>query len=148
MASEKGSVRPAKVLIADDNPQILELLEAYLEPLAVRVVLASDGQAAVAAVERERPDLILLDIMMPKRSGFEVCRSLKEDPRYRDIPIIMVTALNELGDIERARESGADDYLSKPVNKAQLLERVQSLLRLRYHKRPPGPPTQAESSPE
>ncbi len=121
----------AKVLIADDNPQILELLEAYLEPLALQVILATDGQAAFEMAQRERPDLILLDIMMPKRSGFEVCRLLKDDPRYRDIPIIMVTALNELGDVERARECGAEDFLSKPVNKTQLLERVQNLLRLR-----------------
>jgi CheY-like chemotaxis protein len=119
------------VLIADDNPQILELLEAYLEPLAVRVLTAQDGQATLEMVEREQPDLILLDIMMPKRSGYEVCCILKEDPRYRDIPIIMVTALNELADMERARESGADYFISKPVNKRELLDRVQNLLKLR-----------------
>ena len=118
----------ATILIADDNPQILELLEAYLEPLAVRVVTARDGQATLEAVERDPPDLILLDIMMPRRSGFEVCRLLKRDPRYRDIPIIMVTALNELADAERARESGADYFLSKPVNKLELLERIRELL--------------------
>jgi two-component system cell cycle response regulator len=128
MAAKARDNVTSKVLIADDNPQILELLEAYLEPLPVTVILAADGAAAFELVERQRPDLILLDIMMPRRSGFEVCRALKDDPRYRDIPIIMVTALNEVGDIERARECGADDYLSKPVNKAQLLERVQSLL--------------------
>ena len=128
-----SAARP-KVLIVDDNPQILELLEAYLEPLPVRVVLAADGQAAIDAVERHRPDLILLDIMMPKRSGFEVCRALKGDPRYGDIPIVMVTALNEAGDIERARECGADDFLCKPVNKNELLERVQNLLKLRHLK--------------
>jgi two-component system alkaline phosphatase synthesis response regulator PhoP len=131
---QSAASRP-KVLIADDNPQILELLEAYLEPLEVNVVLASDGQAAFDAVERQRPDLILLDVMMPKRSGFEVCRTLKEDPRYGDIPIIMITALNETGDIERARESGADGFLSKPVNKNELLERMRSLLKLRRLKR-------------
>lgn len=129
----------SKILIADDNPQILELLEAYLEPLAARVILTADGQAALEAAQRERPDLILLDIMMPKRSGFEVCRLLKDDPRYRDIPIIMVTALNELGDIERARECGAEDFLCKPVSKAQLLERVQNLLKLaRNREKRPG----------
>ncbi len=127
-----------RILIADDNPQILELLEAYLEPLDVDVHLASDGEQTLAAVERHTPDLLLLDIMMPKRSGFEVCRSLKEDPRYRDIPIIMVTALNETGDVERARESGADDFLSKPVNKIELLGRVQNLLKLRQLKHPPA----------
>ena len=125
----------AKVLIADDNPQILELLEAYLEPLPVQITVASDGQATLDAIERDRPDLILLDIMMPKRSGFEVCRTLKDDPRFGEIPIIMVTALNETGDIERARESGADDFICKPVNKNELLERVRGLLELRQIKR-------------
>lgn len=129
---------PPTVLIVDDNPQILELLEAYLDPLAVRVQLAGDGERAVALVEQSEPDLILLDIMMPRRSGFEVCRLLKDDPRYRDIPIIMVTALNELGDMERARECGADDFLSKPVNKIELLARVQNLLKLRELKRAVG----------
>ena len=131
MAANGENLSSAKVLIADDHPQIIELLEAYLEPLGVQVVLATDGQAAFEAVERERPDLILLDIMMPKRSGFEVCRALKDDPRYGDIPIIMVTALNEVGDMERARETGADDFLCKPVNKMDLLERVRNLLKLR-----------------
>jgi two-component system cell cycle response regulator len=122
------------VLIVDDNPQLLELLEAYLEPLNLRVMTARDGQAALTAVEQHRPDLILLDVMMPKRSGFEVCRTLKQDRRFRDVPIIIVTALNEVGDMERGRECGADDFLSKPVNKLELLDRVQSLLRLRQGK--------------
>ncbi len=126
---------PSRILIADDNPQILELLEAYLEPLGVQVTLAADGEATLSAVERTSPDLILLDIMMPRKSGFEVCRLLKEDPRYADIPIIMVTALNEGGDLERARECGADDYISKPVNKIELLGRVRNLLQLREQKR-------------
>jgi two-component system cell cycle response regulator len=135
MTTSPDNGMPSKVLIVDDNPQILELLEAYLEPMNVRVGLAADGEAALAAVERDEPDLILLDIMMPKRSGFEVCRLLKDDPRHRDIPIIMVTALNEVGDMERARECGADDFLSKPVNKIELLARVQNLLKLRHLKR-------------
>lgn len=135
MSAGPHDIAGSKVLIADDNPQILELLEAYLEPLGLRVRLAGDGEATLAAVEREEPDLILLDIMMPKRSGFEVCRLLKEDPRYHDIPIIMVTALHEIGDLERARECGGDDFLSKPVNKIELLARVQNLLKLRHLKR-------------
>lgn len=129
---DKPDVSRSKVLVADDNPQIVELIEAYLEPLGVRVVLAGDGQATFEAVERERPDLVLLDIMMPKRSGYEVCRALKDDPRHRDIPIIMVTALNEVGDMERARESGADGFICKPVNKNELLEEVRDLLKLRH----------------
>ncbi|MCK4342319.1 MAG: response regulator [Phycisphaerae bacterium] len=134
MSTTPDGIPHSKVLIADDNPQILELLEAYLEPLDVEVRLAAEGEATLAAVERDEPDLILLDIMMPKRSGFEVCRILKDDPRYRDIPIVMVTALNEVGDMERARECGCDDFLSKPVNKIELLARVQNLLKLRHLK--------------
>ncbi len=135
MSSDPNDIARSKVLIADDNPQILELLEAYLEPLDVKVRLAADGEATLAAVEADEPDVVLLDIMMPKRSGFEVCRILKDDPRYRDIPVIMVTALNETGDMERARECGADDFLSKPVNKIELLARVQNLLKLRRLKK-------------
>ena len=134
MNADQEPAAPARLLIVDENPQILELLEAYLESLPVQVRLAANGEAALAAVEREVPDLILLDIMMPRRSGFEVCRLLKDDPRYRDIPIIMVTALNEVGDMERARECGCDDFLSKPVNKIELLTRVQNLLKMRQLK--------------
>lgn len=134
MNADQEPAAPARLLIVDDNPQILELLEAYLESLHVQVRLAANGEAALAAVELEVPDLILLDIMMPRRSGFEVCRLLKDDPRYRDIPIIMVTALNEVGDMERARECGCDDFLSKPVNKIELLTRVQNLLKMRQLK--------------
>lgn len=143
MPTEEEQIPPSKVLIADDHPQILELLEAYLEALPVTVSVARDGEATLAAVEREQPDLILLDIMMPKRSGFEVCRILKDDPCYRDIPIVMVTALNEAADVERARESGADCFLTKPVNKLELLDRVESLLKLKDLKSP-GPPAPSE----
>lgn len=82
-------------------------------------------------VEQERPDLVLLDVMMPRMSGFEVCQKIKSDPATRDIAVIMVTALNEVPDYERAVESGTDDFLSKPVNKIELLTRVKSLLRVR-----------------
>lgn len=127
------SAQPAKarILIADDNPQILELLEAYLEPLAVHVLTAMDGQKTLEAVENEHPDLVLLDVMMPKHSGFEVCRQLKSNARLKEIPIVMVTALNEVGDIERAKECGADEFLTKPVNKIELLSCVSRLLRAR-----------------
>lgn len=141
-----NSAQPAqgkpRIVIADDNPQILELLEAYLEPLGAQVITTADGQATLATVERERPDIVLLDVMMPKRSGFEVCRSIKDDRRLRDIPVILITALNEFGDMERARECGADDFLSKPVNKLELIDRVSGLLNLRKMKagaKPPNP---------
>jgi two-component system alkaline phosphatase synthesis response regulator PhoP len=122
------------VLIVDDNPQNIELLQAFLESLPVKIVSAVDGVDALEKVAQHNPDLILLDIMMPKMSGFQVCRKLKSDAKSRDIQILMVTALNELGDIEQASECGTDDFVSKPVNKLELLTRVKSLLRVRHMK--------------
>lgn len=118
------------VLVADDNRQILELLEAYLDTLGVSVVCVPDGNAALEAIRTRRPDLVLLDVMMPKLSGFEVCRAIKGDESLRTIPVIMVTALNEVGDVDRAKEFGADEFLSKPVNKHELLDRVRKHLAL------------------
>jgi CheY-like chemotaxis protein len=122
------------VLIVDDNPQNVELLQAFLESLPVKIVTAVDGLDALKKVDEHHPDLVLLDIMMPQMSGFQVCRKLKGDPRTRDIQVLMVTALNELGDIEQANECGTDDFVSKPVNKIELLTRVKSLLRVRHLK--------------
>jgi CheY-like chemotaxis protein len=124
----------SKVLIVDDNPQNIELLAAFLESLPCKLITAQDGVEALEKVAAEKPDLILLDIMMPRMSGFQVCRKLKSDPTTRDIQILMVTALNELGDIEQASECGTDDFVSKPVNKFELLTRVKSLLRVRHLK--------------
>ncbi len=123
------------LLVVDDNEQNLELLQAYLEDLGCPIRTARDGVEAVAAVEAQEPDLILLDVMMPRMSGFQACTRFKANPRTRDIPVVMVTALNEVGDVERAVESGADDFLTKPVNKLELLTRVRSLLRVRDLKR-------------
>ena len=122
------------VLIVDDNPQNVELLQAFLESLPVKIVTAADGIDALDKVAQHNPDLILLDIMMPRMSGFQVCRRLKADPKTKDIQVLMVTALNELGDIEQATECGTDDFVSKPVNKFELLTRVKSLLRVRHLK--------------
>lgn len=120
------------ILIVDDNEQNLELLQAYLEDVDCETVAAYDGIEALEKVARGAPDLILLDIMMPKMSGFEVCKRLKNDPKTTDIPVIMVTALNEFGDIERGIDSGTDDFLSKPVNKLELLTRVKTMLKLKH----------------
>ncbi|MEO0515358.1 MAG: response regulator [Planctomycetota bacterium] len=133
---------PARVLIVDDNEQNVELLQAYLETLPdCETTVAYDGvealeriENAAATNESELPDLILLDVMMPRMSGFEVCQKLKDNPKTSPIPIMMVTALNEMGDIERAVEAGTDDFLTKPVNKLELLTRVKSLLRVRHLK--------------
>ena len=132
--SHESVLPQSTVLVVDDNAQNLELLQAFLEALPVKIVTAVDGVDALEAVAAHNPDLILLDIMMPRMSGFQVCRTLKSDPKTRDIQILMVTALNELGDIEQASECGTDDFVSKPVNKFELLTRVKSLLRVRHLK--------------
>ena len=130
--TEKNENSISTVLVVDDNLQNLELLLAYLEDLDCKTVSATQGAEAVDKAKQILPDLILLDVMMPKMSGFEVCKRLKIDPRTADIPIIMVTALSELGDIERAIDSGTDDFLSKPVNRLELITRVKTMLKLKH----------------
>ncbi len=120
-----------KILIADDNEANRELLEAYLAGIECETEIAVDGQDTLDKVAAFQPDLILLDIMMPKLSGFEVCQKIKDNAATSKIMVLMVTALNELGDIERAVAAGTDDFLSKPVNKVELTKRVQNMLRLK-----------------
>ena len=124
--------RRPRVLIADDNEPNRELLEAYLADVDCEIATAVDGADTLAQVAAFRPDVILLDVMMPKLSGFEVCQRLKDDPATSPIMILMVTALGELGDIERAVEAGTDDFLSKPVNRVELVKRVENMLKLRH----------------
>ncbi len=119
------------VLIADDNEANVELLDAFLSEIDCETAFAVDGQDTLTKVAEFKPDLILLDIMMPKLSGFEVCKKLKGDSATSKIMILMVTALNERGDIERAVAAGGDDFLSKPVNKVELLKRVENMLKLK-----------------
>ena len=132
MSADEPAQVPSRILVVDDNDQNRELLLAHVQEIPqVTVSSAADGAEALEAVAREHPDLILLDIMMPKMSGFEVCRRLKADPATEDILIIMVTALNEIADHEKGIESGCNDFLSKPVNRIELVTRVKSLLRIR-----------------
>jgi CheY-like chemotaxis protein len=121
-----------KILIADDNLTNVELLEAYLCEMDCQIAVAIDGRQTLEKVAEFQPDLILLDIMMPKLNGFEVCKTLKRDPATSHIMVLMVTALNELGDIERAVACGCDDFLSKPINKIELVMRVEKLLKFRH----------------
>ncbi len=120
-----------KVLIADDNPANVELLEAFLTEIECEIATAVDGMDAMEKVDSFQPDVLLLDVMMPKLNGFEVCRKIKERPETKKIMILMVTALNELGDIERAIAAGTNDFLSKPVHKLELLTRVRNMQRLK-----------------
>ncbi|MCE9547684.1 MAG: response regulator [Planctomycetia bacterium] len=122
----------SKILIADDNQPNVELLEAYLADVDCDIAVAADGQETLEKVASFEPDVILLDVMMPRLSGFEVCQKLKAKPETRRIMVLMVTALNELGDIERAVAAGTDDFLSKPVNKIELVKRVENMLKIRH----------------
>ena len=124
-----------RILIADDDPQSVELLEAFLSGSDYELRTAADGEQTLREVAARKPDLILLDIMMPKISGFEVCKRLRADPATRDIAVLMITALDQPSDIDRAVEAGTDDFLSKPINKNELLLRVRSLLKSRQNKR-------------
>ena len=120
-----------RILIADDNQPNCELFEAYLSEIDCEVEIAIDGQQTLDKTDTFKPDLILLDVMMPKLSGFEVCKKLKSAEGTRGIMILMVTALSELGDIERAVDAGTNDFLTKPVNKVELLKRVENMLKLK-----------------
>jgi len=132
--SDATALPPSDILIVDDNLQNLELLEAYLESMDnISTRRATDGEACLTAVEEKTPDLILLDIMMPKMSGYEVCKKLRAQDKTATIPVIMVTALHEMADMELATEVGANDFLTKPVNRIDLAERVTALLRARHY---------------
>ena len=132
MQTSDIDISSSRVLIADDIQQNRELLEAYLADEGYEILMAADGQQTMQMVEQHHPDLILLDIMMPRMSGYEVCSQIKGDPDKRNIPVLMVTALNEAGDIEKAVNAGCDDFLTKPVNRLELRTRVRSLLRVRH----------------
>src|SRR5687768_8194779 len=106
--------RPARILIAEDTPQAGELLQAYLADTDYELRVAADGEQTRQQVAAWGPDLILLDVMMPRVSGFEVCKRLRADPATRDIAVLMITALDQPSDVERAVEAGTDDFLSKP----------------------------------
>ena len=122
-----------KILVVDDEQMNVELLENYLSK-DYDVSVAYDGNEALLIVDKDPPDLIILDIMMPKMNGYEVCNKLKENPRTMGIPIIMVTALHQKKDKIKAIGMFADDFLSKPIDFSELTAKVKSLLRLKeYH---------------
>jgi class 3 adenylate cyclase/CheY-like chemotaxis protein len=120
-----------RILVADDNPDNLEIFSARLRAQGYEVLTATDGEAAVAVARGQRPDLILLDVMMPKLNGVDVCRTLRADADMPFTPIIMVTAKSESKDVVAGLDAGADDYLVKPVDQAALMARVRSMLRIK-----------------
>lgn len=120
------------ILVVDDVPVNIQLLTTYLASEGYDIVSARDGMEAIELVRRHLPDLVLLDVMMPKMNGFEVCQVIKSDKDTMFIPVIMVTALNELEDKIKGMNAGADDFISKPFNKLELMVRVRSLLRIKF----------------
>jgi two-component system cell cycle response regulator len=121
----------ARVLVVDDLPANIKVLEAKLTANYFTVVTASNGVDALRLAESESPDIILLDVMMPGMDGFEVCRRLKGDLKTSHIPVVMVTALSDISDRVTGLESGADDFLTKPVNDVTLFARIRSLSRMK-----------------
>ena len=123
----------ATILIADDKPNNRELLKTILSPEGHSLIMAEDGEAALTLFSQYRPDLVLLDVMMPKLSGIEVCQFLKENQETRLVPVILVTALSAIADRVAGIEARADDFLTKPVDAVELLARVRSLLSLKTY---------------
>jgi putative two-component system response regulator len=121
------------VLLVDDEPSNLRLLQMLLKAEGYSTLLAENGAEALALTEKQKPDIILLDIMMPDMDGFEVARRLKAGPDTRNIPIIMVTSLGDRGSRLKALEMGAEEFLNKPVDRAELSVRVKNLLRLKEY---------------
>jgi class 3 adenylate cyclase/CheY-like chemotaxis protein len=127
---------PARILIVDDNPANVKILQTRLAANGYEVVTAADGEEALASARRDSPDLILLDLMMPKVNGLDVCRRLRADPDFPFTPIIIVTAMADSKDVVAGLEAGGDEYLVKPVDHAALAARVHSMLRIkRLHDR-------------
>ncbi len=118
----------AKILIAEDSPTAAEMLRRTIVPLGHEVVLANDGQNAEELIRKEKPDLLILDIIMPKVNGFQLCRSLRADPEFKDLPILVITSMDRESDRYWGMKQGANEYLVKPVDSELLVEKIQSYL--------------------
>ena len=122
---------PARILIVDDNPMNVDILQSCLGFHGYEIITAADGEEALATAREKQPDLILLDVMMPKLDGLEVCRRLKADPSLPFMPTILVTAKADSKDVVAGLEAGGDEYLTKPVDQDALVARVRSMLRIK-----------------
>ncbi|HEY2814938.1 MAG TPA: response regulator [Acidimicrobiales bacterium] len=125
----------SRVLVVDDDPVILKLLEVNFEMEGFTVILAHDGDEGIEVARSEQPDIIVSDIMMPKKSGLELVTEIKGDPATRDIPIILLSAKAQNADVRSGMEAGADDYITKPFEPLDLVDRVNRLLSARASKR-------------
>ncbi len=122
---------PAKILVVDDTPRNVKLVADLLSVKGYDVATAASGREALASIDANLPDLVLLDVVMPEMSGYEVCAKIRENPASQMLPVIMVTALDPTEERVKGIEAGADDFLTKPINQAELLARVKSLLRIK-----------------
>ena len=123
------------VLIVEDEESLADPLAFLLRKEGFEATVVTDGPSALAEFDRAGADIVLLDLMLPGMSGTDVCKRLRADPSTHDIAVLMITALDQPSDVERAVEAGTDDFLSKPINKTELLVRVRALLRSRQNKR-------------
>lgn len=130
MTNETAESARARILVVDDNPAGVDLMRAQLDGEGYSIDSAGDGEQALEKVSETTPDLVILDIMLPKMSGFEVCKRIKGNEATRSIPVIMVTALNDMESRAKGITAGADEFLSRPVDRSELLARVKSLLRI------------------
>ena len=117
-----------KVLIADDHPEAVELVRVTLEDEDYEIVNTSNGKETLKKARAEKPDIVLLDVVMPKMDGFEVCRQLRKDPQTKEILIVVLTAKGQEVDKERGRKVGADDYITKPFSPSALLIKIEEIL--------------------
>ena len=123
-----GGIMPNKILVVDDEPNIVLSLEFLMKQAGFQVRTASDGEAALAAIAAESPDLMLLDVMMPRKNGYEVCQAVRANPEWKGIRIIMLTAKGREVEREKGLALGADDYITKPFSTQEVVERVRELL--------------------
>jgi len=125
-------VYDGKILVVDDEVYILHILDFSLGAEGFDVITATDGEEALAKAQREKPDLIVMDVMMPRLDGYETCRRLKNDPGTRDIPVLLLTARGREEDRKQGMESGADDYITKPFSPNKLISRVSDILGIKH----------------
>ena len=118
-----------QLLIIDDDKELCHLLEDYFQPEDIACRFAYDGRAGLSSMRESRPDLVILDVMLPERNGFEVLRAMRRDPKLVKLPVIMLTSRGDAGDMVRGLDLGADDYLPKPFNPRELLSRIRAVLR-------------------